>query len=394
MNVWVVLRKELIDTLRDRRTLWAMILGPVLVMPLFVILPQKLIEGQRVEQQATVIRLAVGGAEGAPALVEFIQASGEIELLAVDHPAVAVREGQAGVGLILPPGFDAALGAEHPAVVQLLADQSKMASSLQAERVRGLLQRYAQTVIVERLAARGMDPAVLAPYALESVNLATDQQMGGLLLGLMLPMFIVLWALIGGMYTAIDVTAGEKERLTLEPLLTTPAGRGQIVFGKLLAVMATSVAALALSVTSMLVAFSLAFPGNGETGEMVVRVEPVTGLLILLATLPLVLMFSGLEMAVCLLARSFKEAQNYIVPLQFVVLLPAMGVMVLPDLAPALPAFAIPVFSTLVVLRDLFAGHVDPAAMVLMSLSSLVYGGLAVGLAVWQFNRERVLFRV
>jgi sodium transport system permease protein len=105
-------------------------------------------------------------------------------------------------------------------------------------------------------------------------------------------------------------------------------------------------------------------------------------------------MFSALEMAVCILARSFKEAQNYIVPLQFVVLIPAIGVMVLPDLAPPLAGYAIPIFSTLVVLRDLFLGKFDAAAFAVMTGSALVYAALAVLLALRQFGRERVLFRV
>jgi sodium transport system permease protein len=143
----------------------------------------------------------------------------------------------------------------------------------------------------------------------------------------------------------------------------------------------------------MLVAFALVPLGDGEGGALRLQVDPQTALFLVLAALPVVLMFSALEMAVCILARSFKEAQNYVVPLQFVVLIPAIAVMVMPDLAPPLAGYAIPIFSTLVVLRDLFLGRVDPAAFGVMSASALVYAGLAVLLALRQFGRERVLFR-
>jgi sodium transport system permease protein len=149
--------------------------------------------------------------------------------------------------------------------------------------------------------------------------------------------------------------------------------------------------ALALAVGSMLVAFSLAPPVAGATG---IGVDLPTAALLLAASLPVVILFSALEMSVCLAARSFKEAQNYIVPMQFAVLIPAMAVMVLPSLAPPLAAFAVPVFSTLVVLRDLFLGRVEPTGLTLMAGSSVAYAAGAVGLAIWQFGRERVLFRV
>jgi sodium transport system permease protein len=232
------------------------------------------------------------------------------------------------------------------------------------------------------------------PFEVESVNVATEQEMSGAFLGMMLPMFIVLWALVGGMYTAIDVTAGEKERLTLEPLLTTPVGRAQLVLGKLMAVVTTSVVALALSVGSMLVAFALVPLGEAEGQALRLQLEPGTALLLVLAALPIVLMFSALEMAVCILARSFKEAQNYIVPLQFVVLIPAVAVMVLPDLSPPLAGYLIPIFSTLVVLRDLFTGRVEAVPFAAMAGSAIVYAALAVLLALRQFGQERVLFRV
>jgi len=275
-----------------------------------------------------------------------------------------------------------------------LADESELTGGVQVGRVYNLLDSYRQSVVEARLESRGLDPDLVVPFSLESVNVATPQEMSGAFLGMMLPMFIVLWALVGGMYTAIDVTAGEKERLTLEPLLTTPVGRAHLVLGKLMAVVTTSLVALALSVTSMLVAFALVPLWNGDGEALRVQVDIQTALLLVLASLPVVLMFSALEMAVCILARSFKEAQNYIVPLQFVVLIPAIGVMVMPDLAPPLAGYAIPIFSTLVVLRDLFLGRVDVAAFAVMTGSALLYAALAVLLALRQFGRERVLFRV
>jgi len=395
MNTLVVWLKELLDTFRDRRTLLAMVFGPVLLMPLFVLLPQKLIQRQMASAQASQVRVAVAGAENGPQLMDFLRASGEVELIEVGDPEAAVRAKEAEVGLIVPVGFEERLAQGGSSEVRVLADEAKLTYGSQSSRVQGLVQAYAGNVVAERLRARGLDPALLSPVEIVSVNVANPQQMGGAFLAMMFPMFIVLWSLVGGMYTAIDVTAGEKERLTLEPLLATPAVRSQVVLGKLLAVITTSLIALILAVGSMLVSVALFPPVGASQGSgFAVQVDPRSALLILLAALPIVLMFSALEMAVCLTARSFKEAQNYIVPLQFIVLLPAMAVMVLPDYSPSLGAFAIPIWSTLVVLRDILQGQISTAAFAVMGASSVVYAALAIGLAIWQFGRERVLFRM
>lgn len=281
MNTLVVWAKELLDTFRDRRTLFAMVFGPVLLMPLFVLLPQKLIQRQMASAQASQVRVAVAGAENGPQLMDFLRASGEVELIEVADPEAAVRAKEAEVGLIVPAGFEERLAQGGSSEVSVLADEAKFTYGSQSSRVQGLVQAYAGNVVTERLRAQGLDPALLSPVEIVSINVANPQQMGGAFLAMMLPMFIVLWSLVGGMYTAIDVTAGEKERLTLEPLLGTPAVRLQVVLGKLLAVITTSLIALILAVGSMLVSVALFPPvGAGQGSGFAVQVDPRSALLI------------------------------------------------------------------------------------------------------------------
>ncbi len=392
--VLVIWFKELLDNLRDRRTLYAMILAPMLVMPLLVVLPQKLLADQRKAQENAVVKVAVAGAEHAPALIESLRASRKVEVVEASNPAEAIRARQATIGLIIPEGFEASLAEGKIMEVAILSDQSKFMQSLQASRIEILIRSYSQTIVAQRLAARGVDVSVLTPFKIDAQNIASAQQMGGALLAMMLPMFIVLWGLVGGMYTAIDVTAGEKERLTLEPLLVSPTSRTQIVLGKLLAIISTSFVSLALSVFSMLIAFQIALPDFGAGGgEMNFTVAPQTVLLILLAAFPVTLMFSALEIAICIFARSFKEGQNYIVPLQFVVIIPAMAIMFLPDLALPAATYAIPIFGAVVILRDLLLDTARATEFGVMLGSSVVYAALCVALAVYLFRQERVLFR-
>jgi sodium transport system permease protein len=394
-TVLIVWLKEMLDALRDRRTLWAMVLGPVLIMPLFVILPQKMVSQQYEDQEKAVITLAVSGGEHAPGLMAFLRSDDTVDVVETDDLEPLLREEKVFVGLRIPGNFEADLAQEKkPGQIVILSDQSKMTVSVQMARVETLLMAYAQNVVAQRMAVRGVDVTLLAPFETDHENLATPQQMGGAFLAMMLPIFVILWGLVGGMYTAIDVTAGEKERLTLEPLLMTSAGRVQVVSGKLLAVITTSMAAITLATASMLVAFIIVPIEMGATdGAVTYTVSMQTALLVLLAALPIALMFGALEIAVCLFARSFKEAQNYIVPLQFVVLIPAMAVMLIPDFTPGLPVYTIPIFGSNLILRDLFLGTAGGLEFGVVLASSTLYAVIGLVLAVWQFHREQVLFR-
>ncbi len=388
--------KEILDTIRDRRTLYAMIVAPLVLMPLITILPQRFMISQMEQIEEARIELAVVGAEYGPQLVAYLEETGEVEV--IEPPADlerALQEGEILVALTIPADFAAAIAAEEPISLTVSLNESKMTSSQTAGRVQGLLQAYGQQLVAQRMEARGIDPTLLVPIQIERQNAASEEQMGGFFLGMLLPMLIALWAVVGGMYTAIDVTAGEKERGTLEPLLVVPVSRAQIVLGKLLAVISTSLAAVFLSVVSMYFAMRF-FPVEmlAEEGASVSFALPLqTVLLIILVALPLVVMLNSLEIAICTFARTFKQAQNYLMPLQFIIMLPAVPLMIVPDLALPFAAYAVPIVGALLSFQDLLTGTVETAAIGLTVGSSLVYAAICLGIAIYVFTRERILFR-
>lgn len=387
--------KEILDTLRDRRTLYAMIVAPLVLMPLFTILPQYFMASQMKKQEEERIRLVVVGGEYAPELVAYLEGTDQVEI--VEPPPdleEALQEGEILAALAIPADFEKAIADERPVSVTISSDESKM-FNVAANRMQMLIQTYAQQLVAQRLAARGLDPSMLTAIQVKSENVASEEQMGGSFMAMLLPMFIALWAVVGGMYTAIDVTAGEKERGTLEALLVTPASRLQIVLGKLLAVITTSLSAVILSVSSMYFSFRF-FPVEtlAREGEKVAfSLPPQTILLIVLVALPLVVMINSLEIAICIFARSFKEAQNYIMPLQFAVLIPSVPLMMVPDLAMPFAAYATPIIGAILSFRDLLRGAASGAALGLTVASSVVYAAICLSLAVRIFRREGVLFR-
>ena len=395
--ITVVWLKEITDTIRDRRTLAAMIIAPLVLMPVLTILPQYVVASQMEKQEEAGVELAIVGAENGPELVAYLEETGSVSL--VDPPAdieEALQEGDLAVALSIPPGFSAAIAAEEPISVTVLTNQSALLAGQAASRVRGLIDVFSRELVAQRLSARGIDIALLEPIQVQTENLASDEQIGGTVLGMLLPMFIAVWAVVGGMYTAIDVTAAEKERGTLEPLLAAPASRVQIVLGKLLAVVTTSTTAVLLSVVSMYL--SLRYFGEStlmvgsEGAEFDLSLGTIG--LILIVALPLILMINALEIAICIFARNFKQAQNYIMPLQLIVMLPAVFLMMGSGLLDIpLSAHAIPVVGPLLSFQALLAGTFTAPALALSVGSSLLCGAVCLALAVYVFTREGVLFR-
>jgi sodium transport system permease protein len=390
LTIW---GKELRDTLRDRRTLAVMVLAPVLLMPLFTLLPLYLMGGQMRHGQTASFVVHVQGAAHGPQLIDFLRQAGAEVREVTGEPTATVLADRASIVLVIPPDFEARLAAERPTPIKVVADESNISSSIVSARLRELLGAFGQGVAAERLAARGLDAAIMTPITIESQNVATEQQMGGSFLGMFLPMFLVLFAFLGGMYAAIDVTAGEKERGTLEPLLTAPVGRAELVLGKLLAVFVASFAAVTLSLLSTFLAFQLA-PADLFGPQMSFALPLDRILWLIVVALPLTLMLCGLEMIICIFARSFKEAQNYVTPLQLGLMLPAIVVGFVP--APGLPvwAYAVPALGQIVLFRDILAGGaLDGGHLALSLASSILYALLAIAAAVRTFRREDVLFR-
>ena len=225
----VVLRKELTDGLRDRRTLVMALLFPLLgPLTLAVALHYAAQSMQKVAREG--ITLPVAGREHAPHLVAFLGAEARI----VDAPADpegAVRTGEADAVLVIPPEYGLRLREGRPAPVRLVIDESRQQAAGTVAAVRALLAAWGRQTAAQRLVARGVHPAVIEPLAVETVDLATPESRAAIFLSI-LPYFVVMSMFMGGMAVAIDTTAGERERQSLEPLLVNPVPRGAFVLGK------------------------------------------------------------------------------------------------------------------------------------------------------------------
>jgi sodium transport system permease protein len=252
--------------------------------------------------------------------------------------------------------------------------------------------------VKDRLAAKSVPESILKPFQVKQENVAPPEKVSGAIFGGIIGYMVILLCLQGGMYPAIDLTAGEKERGTMETILSSPISRMHLVLGKFFLVLTAALATAALSVLSMGISFNVlskytSKPGaQSEAADLVLHLGLKTVLSVFLMALPLAVLFSAALMTVALFAKSYKEAQSYIAPMMFIVIIPAVASM-LPgvELSPKLSL--IPILSTSLLCKELVAGTYHWNYIAIIFLSACVYASVALFLAIKMFQRESVLFR-
>jgi sodium transport system permease protein len=387
--VLIVFAKEFRENLRDRRTLFtALILGPLLMPLLFAgALGLSLQRGAASGERA--LTLAVAHAERAPNLIAFLRQY--VQVMPVDYDAAAAREAVRAHrhAQVLAVSEDFAAHLEHgtPAPLMLYADGSDAAAIGEVARVRALLGRYGEILAHLRIAVRGIDPLVLSPLAVQDIDVSTPATRSVLALGT-LSYLMLLTMLMGGVYLAIDTTAGERERGSLEPLLTVPVRRELLIFGKILATCAYMVLSLALTVTSF--AIVLRFAGLERLG-MSVNIGAGVVLALIASCLPLVPLGAAFMTIVAARTRTYREAQTWVGVLLLVPTLPLVFAGVT-GMKPTLGLMAVPSLGQHFLILALLRDEALPRGYAAMSvLTTLALGALLLALAGRLYRREALL---
>ena len=378
--------KELKDALRDRRTAIMIFVASIVTGPLTLVLMAQFISG--LEEKGAILKVRMAGQKNAPALVNFLQRNDvEIETAPADYEG-RIREGRLDAVIVIPEDFDERLVAGDHAKVEIVYDDSRAESGPAIRQAERLMRAFNRETGTLRMVARGVSPELVEPVKVERVNTATPRQKGAFILFL-IPMFAILSPLLGGMTVAIDSTAGERERGSLEPLLGNPVPTGAIVVGKWLAAwtFASGVAILTLSgfvVAALLyaqrkLATLMAF-GTPELAQFVVMVIPFAA------------MTSALQMLICTYGRSYREAQTYVSYLATVASFVPLFVM-FAGLKDALWQLAVPVLGQQMVLARVVRGDVlGPVDYLLPSAVALTVAAICVSLVARLLREERIIF--
>src|SRR5580765_3946840 len=399
-NIWIVYRKELTEALRDRRTLITTFLVPPLMIPVlgagFTSVMSMVIGNAKKEKPKVMV---VGGTDS-PGVIAALHKYPKINIIPTTadwQNKVVGKDIRAAIEI--PDGFDQGLKTGHAGTIKINIYGGEIKSELAAGNIDGYLKEYREGIATERLAANHLPADLLKPFQVKRQNIASPEKEAGAILGGIIAYMLIFMCLNGAMHPAIDLTAGEKERGTMETILSSPVSRTHLVLGKFLLVMTASL------ITAVLLLFSVSVSStilqkSGALNQMVDEGEPLPQLSlgpaaagsVIIMAVPLSVLFSAGLFTIALFAKSHKEAQSYIAPLMFLVVIPAVAAM-LPgvELTPKLAI--VPLLNVSLLCKELVTGEYHWNFIILIFLSTCVYAAGALYLAVKMFQRESVLFR-
>jgi len=389
-GIWAVFRKEFHENLRDKRTLLsALVFGPVISPVLVAVLVQFMISRTQTQGEQD-ISLAVIQAEHAPNLLDYLGARG-IKIVKVDLDETGAREAVAkqthDIVLEIPADFGQRLQAGEPAPVILYSDSSRSFERQGVGRVRALVANYGIEIAQLRFLARGIDPISVLPISVQEIDVSTPSGRSVLVLNMM-TYLVLLSMLFGGLYLAIDATAGERERGSLEVLLTSPVPREHLIYGKILAAASYMLVSLVLTVTMFSLAMS--FVGLERLG-ITANLGPAPAALIVGCCAPLILFGSAYLTIISAFAKTYREAQTY---LQLVITIPTLPLIFagMLGLQPKLGLMFVPFLSQHLLMTTVVrAEKILPVHMFVSVGSTLLFGVLLTYAAGRLYRREALL---
>jgi sodium transport system permease protein len=381
-----VFLKEVRENLRDRRTMIsAFLTGPLLGPILFVMLLNVSL-GRELDKADKPLQVPVIGAQYAPNLMAALKAGGVVAGAPLADPETAVRKQDADVVLRLSPDYGRAWREGQPVQIEMIYDSSQRDANSSVERVSQLVESYARQQGAMRLVARGLSPSTAWPLVVAKRDQATPQSRAVLMFA-MLPYFFIITIFMGGMYLAIDLTAGERERQSLEPLFANPVARWKIFLGKLAAICVFSTASLLIT----LVAFAVVgqfIPAEKIGMELDLGVHFASHVLLLM--LPILLLLAALQSLVAAFAKSYREAQTYLSLLMLVPAIPSLVLAILPIKAEPW-MYAVPLLGQNLGIMQLLRGDgMEPMQVVSCLAGSLLAALLAVLVTMQLYRSERL----
>jgi sodium transport system permease protein len=412
-SMWVVFSKEFIDIIRDRRRFFITILTTFIFLPLLFILPYAYLFTRAIEQQMDVLTIPVKGMDHAPELIAYLSKEENIQAIDAENVQTLVKDRDYSVGLIIPEDYQERIDGGHSAELILVTDMRRTLS-LRSNRLRDALNAYESQIVQARLEERGINEDYVTPLIVKQQNAVTSTETAGSMLGLFIPGIIISIGLTAGMPIAVSSIAGEKKKLTLEPVLFTTVSRFQLVLAMMLAVfvsilltliglgIATLVyggIALLIMIRSLPIDRIMSASGAAADSSImemlsdVYQVQPLAIFLFVLAPFLIILMGAAFQILVSTWARNDEEATTYLTPISLLSGLVFMLAFFLDEFIPRLWHYAIPIFGTIIAMRDLLSNKLEPASLAIMFTTSALYATLMLILAVWMFHREEVVFR-
>lgn len=396
MGWLIILIKELTDMIRDRRTMFMMVVMPLVVIPLLAITAIKLTQSQIEKAKDKELRVAVIGETAAPELFKRLSKEENFFLVTMTNAdsarAMTAEQTLDGV-VIIPQDFSEFVEGDKQATIRLIFKSSESLNAAR-RRIEAIIDQYDREIVNERIGRLQLDETLFDAIAIEREDVASTEEKFAENAGGFLPYIFIIFGFMGSIYPALDLGAGEKERGTLETILSSPASRFDIVMGKFLVVLLFSIATAFLAMLGVLIMVYQFLPTieTNITQTVMDMLGPRRIFIIMSMVLPVSAFFAAVALAISIFARSFKEAQSMMAPLNIIIILPAM-IGMLPGFKLTAVTAAIPILNLSLATKAILGGSADPILIAEVYLSLFFLAGVSIyGCAKW-FNREETLFR-
>jgi len=392
-NIKLIFTKELVGTIRDKRTIIAMIIIPLIFYPLLFTGIGYFSKMGSMKSEEANSKIMINGMEFAPQLAKYLQDYEKIEVLNTENNSSSkLQKGDIQAVLVIPSDFKYKIEQEETGKLFLKYDATEAKSRVAQERVNKIVEEYKNEIILQRLFHLDLKKEFLAPLILQEENIATAEKITGSFLAVLLPYLIIILIFTGAMHTAVDITAGEKERGTIATLLVSQISRLEIVLGKCFAVMLISFTSMVLGLLGLTLAFlsGASIAGGIEGVNFGISINTI--FLLFLVLFPLVGLASALLVMVGIFARNIREASSYITPIYMLTIF--LGIisisqgMELTD-----KMFLVPVLNSSFVFKELLMGKIYWSHIITTFSANMLIAGLALLGATRLFNKEEVLFR-
>ena len=392
-HTMIVFKKELKDIFRDKRTWIASVMIPVLIFPLMFFL-MGLGKAKLDRTLESDIPIYIEGNQENQ-LVSYINAVPGLKLVEASNPYEALQKGDIKVIIQIEEGFENKLQNEEPGGIKLIYDEISSESSMAMSVVERSITGFGDQIRMDRLKALGIDPEILQPTIItREAYIPEGQESKGdgvsvMLLTFLLPFLLMLYPVVGGMPAAIDLGAGEKERMSLEPLLSTGANRMSILLGKYLTILLASIIGVITSLSGLLIASRF----NTGMLPMGIKISPLSMLIMIGISLTMALMLSGLMLSISIFSKSSKEAGTYLSPVTLLLMIPTyltmfMDVRTIPN-----KLFFIPLLNSVLLMKEVLVDIINPTHIAITFSFSAAMVILSLIFTKYIFNKESAIFR-
>ena len=389
-GISIVFKKELRDLFRDKKTLLTSILIPLIMFPIIFGFMGKGMDKstKKVENNVKVAIMDSGSSK----LGQFLKSQPHITLVSSKDIKKDIEDGKVYLAVEIPDNFDLSIEKEKPAELKLIYDDASTSSQTALQIINSYIDLYSKEITKVRLSKRGIDLSILNPVTSKVEAVSKDNSgTGRLILSLLLPLMLLIYAMTGPMAAATDLGAGEKERGTLEPLLTTKVSRMNLLFGKLFAITVMGIIGTISSLIGVFTGFKIG--GSLFTGGSDYIMPPLALIMTGVFVLLIVMVFGALELSISIYARSFKEAQTYLSPFTIIGIAAAYGTYTVDIKTISTVYFNIPIANAALIIKEFISGIFNPLHIGITLIWCLIYIVIAVYFARYMFSKEEVIFR-